>query len=58
MKTNDRLAQGLLFGIIPALWILTGRGILNLPGEIIGATIAGWTLLIQYYFRKKPKENE
>ena len=53
MKTiNDRLAQGLLFGVIPALWILDGAGIINLKDVILGGIIVSWSLMIQFYFRK------
>lgn len=52
---NDRLALLMFIGL-PVLWILHGRNIAPLPGEILGATIAGWTLVIQYYFRRKPPE--
>jgi hypothetical protein len=36
------------------MWILTGLKLLELPAEVTGALIVTWTLLIQYYFRKKP----
>lgn len=50
---NDVLALLTLIVIIPGLWIGVGCGAFDLPGEIIGATIMGWTLVLQYYFRKK-----
>ena len=53
-KFNDTLALFLLVLIIPALWILNGLGKLEMPGEIIGATIAGWTTVLYFYFRKSP----
>jgi len=53
---NNLLALITLAGIIPGLWIAQGRGLINLPGEVIGATIMGWTLLLQYYFRKRQEE--
>ena len=41
-------------GIIPVIWILQGLGLLDLTGtEIIGATIVGETLILQFFFRKK-----
>ena len=55
-NTNDLLALLVLI-VIPVLWVLQGRGIINMPGEVIGATIMGWTLVLQYYFRKKQGEN-
>lgn len=51
---NELLALVLLVGIIPGLWIAQGRGALQMPGEIIGATIMAWGLLLQYFYRKKP----
>lgn len=52
-RINDLLAILILAVIFPALWILDGRGIIRLPGEVLGATIAAFTLIVQYYFRKK-----
>ena len=39
--------------IIPGLWVAQGLGYLAMPGEVIGATIMGWGLILQFYFRKK-----
>lgn len=55
-KFNDLLALITIAGIIPGLWIAQGIGLISLPGEVIGATIMGWTLLLQYYFRKRQEE--
>ena len=52
IKSNDIIALILLIPIIPGLWVSVGCDLIKLPGEIIGATIAGWTLILQYYFRK------
>ncbi len=52
---NDLLCL-LLIGLITALWILMGRKTLDLPSEVTGALIVTWTILIQYYFRKKRSE--
>jgi hypothetical protein len=49
---NDFFALLLIFGII-ALWILQGFEVVNLPAEVTGALIVTWTLIVQYYFRKK-----
>ena len=49
---NDFLCLVLIL-LIVALWILSGRQIIVLPAEVIGALIVTWTILIQYYFRKK-----
>jgi hypothetical protein len=52
---NDTLCLILIF-LIVALWILTGSNILKLSAEVTGALIVTWTLLIQYYFRKKQNQ--
>ena len=49
----DILALLAMIGIIPGLWIAQGMGLLAMPGEVIGATIMGWGLILQFYFRKK-----
>jgi hypothetical protein len=49
---NDSLCLILIL-LISALWILAGINILVLPSEVTGALIVTWTILIQYYFRKK-----
>jgi hypothetical protein len=50
---NDRLALIVIL-LILCLWI--GNHWLQLPGEIIGVTIAAWTLVLQFYFRRKPAD--
>jgi len=40
-------------GVFPAIWILQGLAILDLPEGILGATIVIETLVFQFYFRKK-----
>ena len=55
-KFNDLLAILLGVVVIPGIWIGQGLGYLNLPGEVLGATIAGETLIIQFYFRRTPTE--
>jgi len=52
---RDRLALILIAGI-PVLWLLAGTTVINLPEAALGATIAMWTLCIQFYFRKKEPE--
>ena len=54
---NDLLALLTLVVIIPGLWTGIGCGWLSLPGEITGATIMAWGLILQYYFRKKKEES-
>jgi len=51
---NDLLAFFLMILIIPGFWVAHGYHLINLPGEAIGASIAVWTLVAQYYFRKPP----
>jgi hypothetical protein len=46
---NDTLALVLIAGL-PALWLSSKW--LPVPGEVLGATIAGWMLVVQFYFRK------
>jgi len=52
---NDRLAVFLIL-LLPGLWIANQW--ISLPAEVNGALIATWTLVIQYYFRKKPEEKK
>jgi putative effector of murein hydrolase LrgA (UPF0299 family) len=53
---NDRIALMVMVGV-PGLWV--GNCFLEkclgavMPGEVIGATIMAWTLVLQFYFRKK-----
>lgn len=56
MRVNNILAIGLLFVVIPGLWVAQGLRVIELPGEVIGALIATWTLVAQFFFRKKPNE--
>jgi hypothetical protein len=53
---NDLLCLVLIL-LIAVLWILTGMKILDLSAEVTGALIVTWTLLVQYYFRKKQSES-
>jgi len=54
MIKNFRNLLALLIAVIvfPAVWVMQGLGMLTLPGEVIGATIAVETLIAQFYFRK------
>ena len=49
---RDRLALILIAGI-PALWVMAGTTFIDLPEAALGATIVIWTLVAQFYFRKK-----
>ena len=53
MNFRNILALLAFVGVIPAMWILQGAGIINVPEIVIGGTIAMWTLIGQFYFRKK-----
>ena len=54
MFKNHRDLIAILLGVVimPGIWILQGLGWSQLPGEVIGATIAIETLIAQFYFRK------
>lgn len=49
---NDWLALLLLVGL-PLLWVFY-----RLPEILEGGTLAGWTLVVQYYFRRSPGNGE
>ena len=55
---NFRNLLALLVAVVvfPAIWVMQGLGILTLPGEVLGATIAIETLIGQFYFRKANTE--
>ncbi len=55
-KFRDVLALLTIIIVIPMLWVTQGLGILTMPGEVVGATIMGWGLILQFYFRKKPAD--
>lgn len=50
---NDLLALLIIVAIIPGLWITDGLGLLKMNPEVLGSTIAAWTLVLQFYFRKR-----
>ncbi len=58
MIKNFRDLLAILIGVVvfPAVWMLQGYGIMNIPEGVIGATIAIETLVAQFYFRKKEGE--
>lgn len=49
---RDRIALFVVVGM-PIIWLLTGTTSIAMPEAALGATIMGWTLAIQFYFRKK-----
>ena len=57
-SVNDLIALILLVVIIPGMWIVDGMKAIDLNGEVRGATIMGFTLILQYYFRKKLAERK
>lgn len=48
---NHLLALILMVLIIPGIWVAQGLGTLSMPGEVIGATIIAWGLVLRFYFR-------
>lgn len=58
MIKNFRNLLALLVAVIvfPGVWVMQGLGLLALPGEVLGATIAIETLIGQFYFRKANAE--
>jgi hypothetical protein len=54
---NDLLCLVLIF-LIAGIWILQGLKLLELSAEVTGALIVTWTLLVQFYFRKKQSESK
>lgn len=53
MKFNNFFAT-FLVALIATLWILQGTGKISAMPEVSGATIATFTLIVQFYFRKSP----
>jgi len=51
---RDGLALILLVGI-PILWVLAGT-VVSLPEAALGATIVVWTLIAQFYWRKRGRD--
>ncbi|MDD5702882.1 MAG: hypothetical protein PHU23_12630 [Dehalococcoidales bacterium] len=52
---NDLLCLFILAAIF-AIWIMQSRQVIEVPEVVLGATIACFTMVTQYYFRKKPTE--
>ncbi len=53
---NDTMAL-LLIIIIPALWILNGKGTIEISESVSGALIVTWSMIVQYYFRRAPPKD-
>jgi len=54
IKNFRNLLALILELVIIGMWIIQGMSIVAMPGEVIGASIAVFTLIAQFYFRKKP----
>jgi len=53
MKFKDAFAAGVVAAIL-IFWGLQGVSALqSVPGEVNGALISAFTLIVQYYFRKR-----
>jgi len=52
---RDRLAVAIVIGL-PLKWAAMLAFGFNIPEIVTGAEIAGWTLAIQFYFRKAESE--
>jgi hypothetical protein len=52
---NDLLAL-VLIALIVALWIMQGQQCITLRDEVNGSLTVIFTLIIQYYYRKKKEE--
>lgn len=53
MNFNNIFAVWLTL-VIAVVWVLNGTGAIDVPGEILGALVTSWILVVQYYFRRKP----
>lgn len=53
-KTYNDILALVLVVLIVGLWIIQGLKIIDQMPEVSGATIATFTLVVQYYFRKAP----
>ena len=56
MNFNNILALLVDVIIIPGLWFCQGLGLIQLPEAVLGASIVVWTLIAQFYFRKRVGE--
>jgi hypothetical protein len=52
MTFNNVLALLLEVIVIPGLWACDGLGLVHIPQAALGASIAVWTLIAQFYYRK------
>jgi hypothetical protein len=53
---NDLLALCLIFGIALMWSVDAAVARFTLPSEVNGGLLVTWTLIVQYYFRKKQEE--
>ena len=51
---NHRDLLSILLGVIvlPAIWVLQGLSLLNVPEIVLGATVSIETMIAIFYFRK------
>ena len=56
-KQFNNLLALVLVVLIVILWLLQGLKVIQALPEVSGATIATFTLVVQYYFRKAPPTN-
>lgn len=52
---KDILAAACIIIVIPILWVSQGLGYVQLDGEVIGATIMAWGLILRDYFNARAK---
>jgi apolipoprotein N-acyltransferase len=51
------LLAALVVSAILLIWVGEGMGVLSrMPGEVNGVLVAVFTLIIQFYFRKRPAD--
>jgi len=53
IKNFKNMLALILSLVIIAMWVAQGMSLVDMPGEVVGASIAVWTMIAQYYFRKK-----
>lgn len=58
MKFRNLLAASLGVAVFPIIWVAVGLGWLNLPESVLGATVSLETMIVVFYFRKKPAEEK
>lgn len=54
---NDRLALIVII-FLPVFWLVEALTQVSVSGEINGAMVMAWGLVMQYYFRRAPENPE